>query len=98
MDSENQNLTKVIKLLLENGANLSQKNKAEKTPFSLALLGNKINILDMFTESVKLSEDTMLFHSFKAQIFDERYLSILYKLLVRDEANLTDKDFNVLDH
>lgn len=60
-------------------------------------MGNKINILDMFTDSVKLSEDVMLLHSFKTQIFDERYLSILYKLLARDQANLADKDFNVLD-
>jgi hypothetical protein len=51
----------------------------------------------MFTDSVKLSEDTMLFHSFKTQIFDERYLTILYKLVARDEANLTNKDFDVLD-
>ena len=85
-------------MLLDQGADLTKKNKDEKTPFSIALSGNRINILDMLTDTVKISDDLMLLHHFKSHIFDERYLVILQKLLQREESNLKADDFNTLDH
>lgn len=97
VEREDENLIAVIKLLLANGANLSAENKNERTPFSIALDGSRIKILEMLSDSVKISEDVQLLHDFKNKIFDERYLNILHKLLKRDEGRMSAADFNTLD-
>jgi len=98
VEREDENLIAVIKLLLANGANLSAKNNNEQTPFSIALNGSRIKILDLLSDSVKISKNVQLLHDFKNFIFDERYLSILYKLLKRDEGLMSAADFNLLDN
>lgn len=57
VEREDENLIAVIKLLLANGANLSTKNNNEQTPFSIALNGSRIKILDLLSDSVKISEN-----------------------------------------
>ena len=96
-EREEANIVAVIKLLLESGASLTAVNNDGETPFSLALKGSRIKILDLLSDSVKISENTKLLHDFKDYIFDDRYLDIFYKLLKREEQNLTAKDFNSLD-
>ena len=96
-DREEANLIAVIKVLLEHGANLAAKNNDGQTPFSLALKGSRVKILDLLSDSVKISENTQLLHDFKDYIFDDRYLTIFYKLLKREEQTLTANDFNLLD-
>jgi ankyrin repeat protein len=97
VDKEEANVVAVIKLLLENGADLTAKCKQDKTPFSYALGRSKIAVLDLLSDRVKLSENLQLLHDFRSYIFHESYLAIFYKLLKRDEANLKAQDYNTLD-
>lgn len=94
---EEENLIAVIKVLLENGASLTAKNNEDKTPFSLALGRAKIQVVDLLSDNVKISESPTLLHDFKSFVFHVNYLEILYKLLNRDEANLLPGHFNSLD-
>ena len=91
-------MIKVTQFLIEKGAPLNVVNSEQKTAFAMALDSDNVNILDILADSVKLSECPHLFFTFKQKIYDDRYKSVLIKLLKREtSADLTPKHLNTLD-
>ena len=56
IEEEKKNLVKAIHLLLENGADLSVQNDDKKTPFQLALENDKIDVLAIFAQPIRIQE------------------------------------------
>lgn len=59
---------------------------------------NNTKILDILAESIKLSESPSLLFAFSQKIYDDRYKSILIKLIKRENSQiLTEDKMNTLD-
>lgn len=87
MRREKETLIKVTKFLIEKGAPLNALNSDKKTAFSIALESNNVSILDILSDSIKLSESPSLFFVFKQKIFDDRYKTLLIKLIKREQQS-----------
>ena len=93
---EKKTLVKVTEYLIEKGAPLNALNSKKETAFAIALGKENDCILETLSASVKLSEAPSLFFAFKTKIFDDRYKSLLLKLIRRESQ--TSKNFiNTLD-
>ena len=99
IEDEKKNLVKAIHLLLENGADLSAQNDDKNTPFQLALEHDKIDVLAIFAQPIRIQEQPQLFFSFKQRIFDDRYKDILISILEKDKdtGKITCEVMNVLN-
>jgi len=86
----------MIKLLIANGADLNLKTEKGMTPFAGALANDEIHVMDILADNLLLSEDSELLHKFQDKIFDDRYKTILIKLLNKED-NLSADVMNVLD-
>ena len=78
-------MVKVTEYLIEKGAPLNLMNDEKETPFSIALSDDNIKILDILAEKIKLSENPKLLHEFKTKIYDDRYKTVLQKLLNKED-------------
>lgn len=76
----------LIDLLLSRGADLSQQNDSEKTPFEIALELGNINVLEKFSSKVSLNKAPQILHVFADRIFDQRFSEILVNLLNQESA------------
>ena len=85
MRRERETLIAVTKFLIEKGAPLNALNSDKKTAFSIALESDNVHILDILSDSIKLSESPSLFFIFKHKIFDDRYKTLLIKLIKREQ-------------
>jgi len=86
----------MIDLLLSKGGNLAAKTEDGRTPFEVALDCENIDVLQKFSNNVRLSEAPQILHKFQNKIFDERFRSILVQLLDQ-EQNLSAETMNFLD-
>ena len=75
----------MIDLLITSGAKLDTLNVDGKNAFTIAFDTDNIDVLYKFAESVRISDDPQLLHKFKTKIFDERYKSILFDLIKKED-------------
>ena len=94
---EKKTLIKVTEFLIQKGADLNALNSKKETAFAKALNQENDCILDILSQSVKLSDAPSLFFAFKSKIFDDRYKSLLLKLIKRESKSTTDNVINTLD-
>lgn len=91
-------MVKVTEYLIEKGAPLNLMNDEKETPFSIALDDENIRILDILADQIKISENPKLLHEFKTKIYDDRYKTVLQKLLNKEDSTaLSSEVMNNLD-
>jgi hypothetical protein len=86
---------KVAQLLIQNNADLSLKDKLERTPFSLCLQMDNAPLLEFLKDKVSLNKDPELLFAFKDKIFNVEYQHILESLIKNDAP--TKETLNCLD-
>ena len=84
--------------LIQKGAPLNALNEEKMTAFALALDNDNVGILETLCAQVKISESPSILHEFESKIFDDRYKSVLIKLLKREsEHELTPEKLDILN-
>ena len=86
---------KVAQLLIQNNADLSLKDKLERTPFSLCMQMDNAPLLEFLKDKVSLNKDPELLFAFKDKIFNVEYQHILESLIKNDPP--TKETMNCLD-
>ena len=86
---------KITQLLIQNGADLSLKDKAENTPFSICLDGDNAPLLEFLKDKVSINKTPELLFAFKDKIFNVEYQNILQQLFKNDPP--TKETMNCLD-
>ena len=81
--------------MIQHGADLSLKDKQEKTPFSLCLDRDNAPLLEFLKDKVSINKTPELFFAFKDKIFNVEYQQILESLLKNDPP--TKETINCLD-
>ena len=91
-------MVKVVKYLIEQGAPLDALNEGKESAFDLALEYNATTILQVLSDSIKISERPQILHSFVPKFFDDRYKTVMMELLSKEDSSvLTPDKVNVLD-
>lgn len=86
---------KVAQLLIQNGADLSLKNKDNHTAFSLCLQMDNAPLLEFLKDKVSLNKEPDLLFAFNEKIFNVEYQHILESLIKNDPP--TKETMNILD-
>jgi ankyrin repeat protein len=86
---------KIAQLLIQNNADLSLKDKEEKTPFSVCLDRDNAPLLEFLKDKVSINKTPELLFAFKDKIFNVEYQHILESLLKNDPP--TPETINCLD-
>ena len=86
---------RVAKLLIQNGANLSIKDKAHRTAFSVCLERDNAPLLEFLKDKVSINNEPELFFAFKDKIFNVEYQQILESLIKNEPP--TKETINTLD-
>ena len=88
---------KMLILILDSGkADLNALNNNKKTPFTVALATDNINVLERLSENVRISKSPELLFSFQTKIFDDRYKNFLISILNK-ESDLDPQYLNIFD-
>jgi hypothetical protein len=81
--------------LIQNGADLSLKDKSESTPFSICLDKDNAPLLEFLKDKVSINKTPELLFAFKDKIFNVEYQTILQQLFKNDPP--TKETMNCLD-
>lgn len=88
----------MTKFLIEKGAPLNSLNEHKETPFAIALKNDNASILEILCQKIKVSESPQILHEFESKIFDDRYKTVLLKLLKRESKHeLTPEKLDTLN-
>ena len=72
---------RVAQLLIQSNADLSLKDKKEKTAFSVCLQMDNAPLLEFLKDKVSLNKEPELLFAFKDKIFNVEYQHILQSLI-----------------
>ncbi len=86
---------KIAQLLIQNGADLSLKDKSNHTAFSICLEKDNAPLLEFLKDKVSLNKEPDLLFAFKNKIFNVEYQRILEQLFANDPP--TVETLNCLD-
>ena len=86
---------KLADLLLSHGASLTNIDSQKRTPFTVCLNHDNIDLMEKLIANVSLNKEPSLLHEFVSKILDVRYQRILFKLLENETP--TRETMNVLN-
>lgn len=86
---------KIAQLLIQNKAELSTKDKSERTPFAICLQLDNAPLLEFLKDKVSINKEPELLFAFKEKLFNVDYQRILEQLIGNDPP--TKETFNTLD-
>lgn len=86
---------KIAQLLIQNNAELSTKDKQNRTPFAICLEKDNAPLLEFLKDKVSLNREPELLFAFKDKIFNQDYQRILTQLIENDAP--TKETFQTLD-